>query len=173
MEIEISMEINRRFTSENAFYLTYVDTGEVILNSTRDFEALGPPFQTEVLSDFCAPVGQYSFVLVDAARDGFLDGGFLEVSVNGELVGSVSGNFGESATIDFGSSAGGPGPVGFPSSITNSPVEANAPVSSPADGDTFVPTPVGNPSFVSKAAYRGWAAALGVALAGTGWTVDL
>jgi hypothetical protein len=48
-------------------------------------------------------------VLVDAARDGFLDGGFLEVSVNGELVGSVSGNFGESATIDFGTPDGDSG----------------------------------------------------------------
>jgi hypothetical protein len=160
IDIEISMEISELFTEENAFYLTYVDTGEVVLNSTRDFEALGPPYQTEVKSDFCAPVGQYSLVLVDNALNGFLDGGFVEVTVNGDLVERVSGNFGEMVTINFGNTAGDPGTV--PSNSTPSPATENGPTQSPVMNSppTLSPengtVPEGGTSQVSDASSHGW-----------------
>jgi hypothetical protein len=159
-EINILMEISELFSEENAFYLTYVDTGEVVLNSTRDFEVLGPPYQTEVKSDFCAPVGQYSLMLVDSAQNGFLDGGFVEVTVSGELVERVSGNFGEMATINFGNTAGNPGTV--PSNSTPSPATESGPTQSPVMNNppTLSPengtVPEGGTSQVSDASSHGW-----------------
>jgi hypothetical protein len=105
-EIQILIKASPYITSNLVFYLTYLDTGEMVFNSTRDFEALGSPYQTEVKSDFCAPTGKYSLVLFDVARDGFLNSIFAEVSVDGKPVGRISGSS-LSGSLEFGISSKG------------------------------------------------------------------
>lgn len=138
MEIEILVEVDRDYTSENGFVLSN-QNGDVLFNSLQEHWVATILYDVETtLIDRCVPRDQdYTLTVYDDFGDGFVDGN-MEVRVDGNLIAQVTGDFGVLVTINI---PGVPALEATPDMPTLSPT-TSAPSSSspPSLSPTTTPT---------------------------------
>lgn len=148
MELEVVVELDVSYTTENRIILATVD-GDILFDSLVDHAVAALIFGTETfLIDLCVPRDQrYVLSIEDIGGNGFLDGS-VEVYVDRVLAGRVTGNFGDLETIEIDASNAQGITVETPS-----PNRSRAPTSSPTRVPTWNPTfgptamPTENPTF--------------------------
>jgi hypothetical protein len=138
-------------------------TTTTIFDSTSDFADFEVPRrQDELYMDLCLESGNYQFILRDAGNNGFSNGAHVDVTLDGTLIQTVTGNFGSQVIIPIvaGSTSDSqttPSPIpNTPSPTTPAPVRTatlvpttpapvvrtNAPTRSIPDAATTTSSPV-------------------------------
>ena len=130
MELEVYIELDASYTTENRILLASFDGEEIYFDSLVDHAVAAIIFETEsVLVDLCVPRDQrYILAIQDRGGDGFVDGR-VNIYVDRVLAGRVTGNFGELETIEIDAS------------------DAQGITVDPSEGQGIaIPTPSGSPT---------------------------
>jgi hypothetical protein len=155
--LEIFMVFDKIHHTEDTWALVKIQpnddgttTTTIIFDSKSDFADFEVPRrQDELYMDLCIEPGTYNFVLNDAGQNGFsTSDAYLDVTLDGVLIQTVTGNFGSQVTIPI---VAGSVATQAPVPITPSPVPppppppvtttTTAPVTATPEKMTVTPIP--------------------------------
>lgn len=101
MEVEIFYQFGSDFNQDNStLKLRNTDTSVLVYDSTSiDTRLVFLGFQQTLLVDLCLPQANYEFTISDGGGDGISSEGYVEIRVNGVILQTVQGDFGDMATV--------------------------------------------------------------------------